>query len=162
MVTSLEIFPIHKISSSLDSAYLVLPLHRRLTVNTDHNLKEMGVFWQASFAATVRHSSQPQVSPPYLVCSEEGLLVDTGDNDWMHIQLLPQLLLIWGVEGKAITHLKTEAPPFKSKSFWWNRHVWVWDNRKGLAIELLLGKRELVVTPDTKHVTYSPAAGSTL
>lgn len=56
------------------------------------------------------------ISPLYLICSEEGLVVNTGDNDRVHIQLFSQLLLVWCIEEQAVTYLKAKEPTIKGLS----------------------------------------------
>ena len=49
-----------------------------------------------------------RMSPLYLIRSEEGLFVNAGDDDWMHIQLFSQLLIVWCIKEQTVTYLKAK------------------------------------------------------
>lgn len=63
-----------------------------------------------------RKSSVPRIDgqQPHLVGSEEGLLVNAGHNDRMHVQLFSQLLVIRRIEEQTVSALKTKTPTVRA------------------------------------------------
>lgn len=78
----------------------------------------------------------------------------------MHVQLLPQLLLIRGVKEQAVVHLKREVTPFKSKSCPWDDVSGSTRQQESSCSRATPWKGRVGGHPDTQHIADSPAAGS--
>lgn len=53
---------------------------------------------------------------PHLLSSEEWLVTDTWHNDGVHVHLLPELLIVWEVEGRVVLFLMGEHMHINTKT----------------------------------------------